>query len=301
MPDNSRAACTKLNLVLVLAAVVLGIAVTRQYGELWDEQQFFKYADRALQAYSSWWKTGTVPLTGNTYDNYGPAYVMLVSVVARVLGLVLPWITSDIRHLAYFLTFVAGLWAFHRLSRRWLSRGAALGATLLFATQPLIWGHAFISPKDLPFLTFFMLCLVAGFDLVDSASTPSLGDWVRIARRRLPILSIIWALMVVGILATTPVVYSSIQHLVAAAAEGQSNILAWAAKDIRTADPSLYVQRFFVLYLRGRAVFVAGSAVGLVLLWRQVHGVLGFVMRLAVPALLLGLTTSIRFSARWLV
>ncbi len=280
--------------LIAAAVVIFGLAIARQYGESWDEQQFFKYADRALQAYSSWWQKGTIPLTGNTYDNYGPAYVMLVAVAARLLGLVMPWIPSDIRHLVYFLTFMAGLWAFHRLSQRWLSRGAALGATLLFGSQPLIWGHAFISPKDLPFLTFFMLCLVTGFHLVDSATTPSLDYQVRIGRRRLPILSIIWAIMVVGILATTPLVYSSIQHLVVAAAKGQSNFLAWAAKDIRTADPNLYVQRFFVLYLRGRAVFVAGTAVGLVLLWRQVHGVLGFVMRVAAPAVLLGVTTSIR-------
>ena len=55
---------------------------------------------------------GTVPITGNTYDNYGPAYVMLVSIVARLLGLFLPWITSDLRHLVYFVTFVVGLCGF---------------------------------------------------------------------------------------------------------------------------------------------------------------------------------------------
>ena len=77
------------------------MATVRQYGESWDEQQFFKYADRALQAYSSWWQTGAVPITGNTYDNYGPAYVMLVAIFSRILGWLLPWITSDIRHLVY--------------------------------------------------------------------------------------------------------------------------------------------------------------------------------------------------------
>jgi len=46
-------------------------------------------------------------------------------------------------------------WAFYELCERWLTRNASLGATLLFATQPLFWGHAFISPKDIPFLTFF--------------------------------------------------------------------------------------------------------------------------------------------------
>src|SRR5512142_1287124 len=94
-------------LALLAIALVIGLLTVRQYGESWDELQFFKYADRALQAYSTWPTSGTVPLTGNTYDNYGPAYVMLVALGARLLGLVVPWLTSDIRHLLYFLTYLA--------------------------------------------------------------------------------------------------------------------------------------------------------------------------------------------------
>src|SRR5512142_1035715 len=117
-------------LALLMAAFVLGIFTVRQYGESWDELQFFKYADRALEAYSTWPRTGTVPLTGNTYDNYGPAYVMLVALGARLLGLVIPWMTSDLRHLLYFATWLVGIWAFYAFSTRWLSRSATFGATL---------------------------------------------------------------------------------------------------------------------------------------------------------------------------
>src|SRR5512138_349452 len=141
---------------LCAAVIILGVVITPHYGESWDERQFFKYADRALQAYSTWPTTGTIPLTGNTYDNYGPAYVMLVALGARLLGLFLPWLTSDMRHLLYFLAYLVGIWAFHAIARRWLTEAAAFGATLLLATQPLFWGHAFISPKDIPFLTFFL-------------------------------------------------------------------------------------------------------------------------------------------------
>src|SRR5512140_2005657 len=83
---------------LLTIALVIGLLTVRQYGESWDELQFFKYADRALQAYSTWPRTGAIPLTGNTYDNYGPAYVMLVALGARLLGLILPWMVSDVRH-----------------------------------------------------------------------------------------------------------------------------------------------------------------------------------------------------------
>jgi hypothetical protein len=44
---------------------------------------------------------------------------------------------------------------------------AALSASALFAWQPLLWGHAFINPKDPPFLTFFLASVCLGFEMVD--------------------------------------------------------------------------------------------------------------------------------------
>ena len=280
--------------LFLLAAVIVGLAVTRQYGESWDEQQFFKYADRALQAYASWWQSGTVPITGNTYDNYGPAYVMLVTILARLLGLVLPWIRSDLRHLVYFATFAVGLWAFKRLCERWLSRATAVGATLLLATQPLIWGHAFISPKDLPFLTFFMLSMVAGLQLVDTTIAPTLGELGQGTKRRLLVVTIAWGLLVFGVLESTPVVHTWLHSMVTTAAGGQANLLSRVASDIRTADPDLYVRKFFVLYLQARAVLILASAIGLAVLWRKAPSALRFMLAVTPAAVLLGFTTSIR-------
>ncbi len=156
-------------LIVFLTVAVLGILITPHYGESWDELKFYKYADLSLQAYTTWPTTGQVPEFGNTYDNYGPAYVMLVGLGARALQPLIPWSISDLRHLLYFVTFLAGIWAFYTLAKRWLSQTAALGATLLFTTQPLFWGHAFISPKDIPFLTFFLLALLFGLKLFDTA------------------------------------------------------------------------------------------------------------------------------------
>jgi len=45
-----------------------------------------------------------------------------------------------------------GVWIFYLLVRRWVQPWAAFGAALLFLLQPLFWGHAFINPKDIPYL-----------------------------------------------------------------------------------------------------------------------------------------------------
>jgi hypothetical protein len=280
--------------LLLAMGLVIGILTVRQYGESWDELQFFKYADRALAAYSSWPSTGTISLTGNTYDNYGPAYVMLVALGARLLGTVVPWITSDLRHLLYFITFLIGIWAFYELCERWLARGAALGAALLFATQPLFWGHAFISPKDIPFLTFFLLSLLFGFRMGDSVKTVSFDTVTPRTKWTLLILTLLWLVALFGLFAATDLVHTWISSLVQAAAAGQTNILSSIASDIHKVKPDVYIQKYFVLFLRLRAVFFVLTALLLAWLWRKLPAAFHLLLSVAPAAILLGVATSIR-------
>lgn len=277
-----------------IAVLALGLVITPHYGESWDERQFFKYADRALEAYSTWPRTGSIPLTGNTYDNYGPAYVMLTALGARLLGLVLPWITSDLRHLVYFSTFIVGIWAFHRLCRRWLGQVAATGAALLLATQPVIWGHAFISPKDIPFLTFVVLTLVLGLEMVDSFRNSSERTAPEPVSTGMVIFTAAWLLAVVALLAAAPAVRTAIERLVNAAAAGQTNILTGIASDIRTVDPAVYVEKYFVSFLRVRALAFLILTCTLLFVWRRHRRIIHSMLRIAPAALVLGLTTSIR-------
>ncbi|HEX8993534.1 MAG TPA: hypothetical protein VF784_17780 [Anaerolineales bacterium] len=279
---------------LLLIGLVIGVLTVRQYGESWDELQFFKYADRALQAYSTWPSSGTIPLTGNTYDNYGPAYVMLVALAARLLGLILPWITSDLRHLAYVITWLVCLWAFHALARRWLMEAAAFGATLLFATQPLFWGHAFISPKDIPFLTFFLLSLEFGFRMVDARPSISLDSLSPERRRLLPALTALWLVVLFAAFVLTPVIHAWIGDLVTAAAAGQTNIVSRLASDIHRIKPAVYTERYFVFFLWVRSLFFLLSGLVLAWLWRRVTSLRGFLLAVIPAAVLLGITTSMR-------
>ncbi len=279
---------------LLMLACLVGIFTVRQYGESWDELQFFKYADRALQAYSSWPSTGTVPLTGNTYDNYGPAYVMLVALGTRLLGPVLPWMASDIRHLLYFITWLLGIWAFHAIAKRWLTITAAFGATLLFATQPLFWGHAFISPKDIPFLAFFLLSLEFGFRMVDLCPAASLQSLALRMRRLLSVFTIAWVVVLFAAFLATPLVEAWIGSLVRAAAAGQTNLVSLIARDLHKVKPEVYIQRYFVLFLWARSLFFIATAIALGWFWRKVPLAFTFLLTVGGAAALLGITVSIR-------
>jgi hypothetical protein len=279
--------------LIVAALGITGLTITRHYGESWDERQFFKYADRAVAAYSSWPRSGSIPITGNTYDNYGPAYVMFTALVARGLGYVLPWSISDLRHLVYFVTFAAGMWVFYRFCRRWLGTAAAIGATLLLATQPVIWGHAFISPKDIPFLAFFVLTLHLGLRMVDAFATRSeLGPGP--VTRRLWVVTAAWMAVVLGVTIATPAVHAQIEIFVGAAAAGQVNVLSGLASDIRTADPGVYIEKIFIWFIRLRFAFLLILTGIMAAWWSRVPNAFRGLAALAPAAIVLGLSTSIR-------
>lgn len=289
-----RALLTADNLLyaLLFTLGVLALLITRHYGESWDELKFYKYADEALQAYVSWPSTGSIHLTGNTYDNYGPAYVMAVTLAARGLMTVIPWTESDLRHLLYFFTFLAGLWSLYRLAKRWMSPSAGLVVVLLFAAQPVFWGHAFISPKDIPFLSLFLLALDAGLTAFDRQ------DWIT-DLPNLPktpaVLITVWLAGVIILFGGLPVFRSWLEALVQHAADGGPNIMNLLASDITSVPPEVYIQKYFVLFLRLRSAALWISTAGIfVLLSRKAPDTLRFVRRLLLPGLLLGLAVGVR-------
>lgn len=285
-------------LIIFLVVSIFGIIITRQYGESWDELQFYKYADRALAAYSSWPRTGQIELTGNTYDNYGPAFVMAVELGAKILQPIFRWSLSDLRHWLYFLTYLIGLWAFYALAKRWLSQIPAIGATLLFATQPLLWGHAFISPKDIPFLSFFLLSLLFGLRFVDSLEPISLNDLSPRLKWTLLVLTALWLASVFGLIVATPAIRAWIEGLVRAAAAGQTNIISSIASDIDKVKPEIYIQKYFVYFLWARSAFFLLSSFILFFLYRRyAPTILHSLFPILFPALLLGVATSIRVLA----
>ena len=242
--------------ILFLALAILGILITRHYGESWDELQFYKYADHALESYSAWPQRGEIIVTGNTYDNYGPAFVIFTSVTARALRALNPnWLISDYRHLIYFFTFLAGVWAFHDIAKRWMNQLAAVAATLLFLTQPLFWGHAFFSPKDIPFMSLFLLSLSFGFRMVDSAQPTSFDSLTPSAKRILPGLFALWLVSVFSLFIFTDVFHTLIENLVRSAASGEVNIISRIASDIQKVKPEIYIQKYFTLFLWLRLTF----------------------------------------------
>lgn len=161
-------------LILLVINLISGLITFRSYGLAWDEPLFYDYGEALKYAYTpSNWFSGEFDVTksfgssGSDHANRGPAYLL----VAMPLVSFLEWLGLDLAsawHLVNFLTFNFSVYLLYRLALKWMKEGSALAAAALFSFQPLLWGHAFINPKDIPFLTFFLGSVVFGFELIDN-------------------------------------------------------------------------------------------------------------------------------------
>ncbi|HVN14527.1 MAG TPA: hypothetical protein VMT73_02215, partial [Anaerolineales bacterium] len=167
-------------ILLIIANVIVGLFIFRDYGFSLDEPLFYGYADAVGYAYSPQeWFSGHFDLTQAygpspaDHANRGPAYLLLAREPAHLLQ-ALGVDQASAWHLVNFLAFQVGVYFFYVLCRRWMKPWAAFFATVFFSTQPVMWEHAFINPKDPPFLVFFLISLELGFRMADrlAASPP---------------------------------------------------------------------------------------------------------------------------------
>jgi hypothetical protein len=166
--------------ILLAICLVSGLLTFKHYGVSWDEFSSYDYGRQAFSAYSHPAVEPIYTDSDGVLQYYGPAYFITGAALLKTFG----WQGYNIRHLFNFITFLIGVAAFYALLARWVSPFATFVASALFASQPLLWGHAFINPKDIPFMSFFLISLVVGFWMVDKAGDSPL--WQRVL---LPVVS----------------------------------------------------------------------------------------------------------------
>ncbi|HSL44405.1 MAG TPA: hypothetical protein VK897_13295 [Anaerolineales bacterium] len=179
-------------LLLLLANLVVGVLIFRDYGYSWDEPLFYDYADALGYAYSpSEWLSGSFDVSnsygasGDDHKTRGPAYLLLARgpvYLLRLLGLD----KASAWHLINFLFFQLGVYFLYQLALHWVKPSAALAAAALFSWQPMLWGHAFINPKDPPFLAFFLASVCLGFEMVDRLSDEAITNRQKLSSVLLP-------------------------------------------------------------------------------------------------------------------
>jgi hypothetical protein len=298
--------------ILLVLSLLLGILTLNDYGESWDELKLYDYAADSMEAYTTWSQHGTIPVTGDRFENYGPFFVMLTRSITRTLEQAFPVVQEiDVQHFMYFLTFLVGVWAFYQLAIRWMSHNAAFGATLLFMTQPVFWGHAFINPKDIPLLSLFLLSVYLGLRMYDSLLAHETGSisksfshaWLELTpttRRLLLTAAVFWLALVILLFGGTPLIHQWIENTVRAAARGEPSLITQLVPRVQRVVPEVYIEKFFVVFLRIRAIaFLAATSV-VIWLYRRHLALALRTLGVILPAgVILGLTVSIRIFGVW--
>jgi len=151
-------------LVGLMILVVLGLSLLQDYGTSVDEELNAYYGSLTLRAY----QTGSLLKSpGIDYFN-GTFYFMVFTITSQLFRVLNPgWLATDGRHLTNFLIFLVGVYFFYRISMRLFPRGASLFLCALFASQPVLFGHAFINQKDVPLMVFFLASVELGLTAID--------------------------------------------------------------------------------------------------------------------------------------
>lgn len=178
--NELRKKLTPLHALALLIAVnlILAFFVGDEFGEAWDEPSFYLYGERSYDAYIR--GLNGKPLIPEKHiffidlRYYGPVYTAFGwKIVDTLTPIFETWKYADLWHLVNFTFFQLSLAALYVLAKRYTPPWTAFGVTALFAAQPLLFGHAFINPKDIPFLTFFLVSVVSGLAMADAIKNKS--------------------------------------------------------------------------------------------------------------------------------
>jgi len=161
------------NLIIIffIISLILGGLITQDYGKSWDEDRYYEYGYTTAKFYANPSLGFSAPVGAfgrANHQYYGPFYIVVANLYENIGASIFDkWNSPDFYHFFYFITFQIGVIILFQISKRFMSAWAALAAALLFGTQPLLVGHAFINPKDIPFMVFFMASIYSGLLMVE--------------------------------------------------------------------------------------------------------------------------------------
>ncbi len=161
---------------LIFLNLAFVFIIGNDYGEAWDEPSYYLYGERSFDAYLRGLSGQELIPQRHIYfidlRFYGPFYTALGWYIANNLTTIFTdWSYPDIWHFVNFVFFQFSLIALYLIAKHFLRDRTAVGVVLFFSTQPLIFGHAFINPKDIPFMTFFCISIAVGLKMAKAIST----------------------------------------------------------------------------------------------------------------------------------
>jgi hypothetical protein len=155
--------------IFIVLNLLIGLFIVPDFGWSTDEPYVFWASGVALSTYTLEFNENLKTEYKNLgHDRfYGTASSGSIHFVEKFIFPEKDHSTKVIAHYCYFIFFQAAVLGIFLLAQHFLDDWSSLATALLFGTQPLLFGHAFINPKDIPLLTLFLLTVLAGLQMVD--------------------------------------------------------------------------------------------------------------------------------------
>jgi hypothetical protein len=318
-------------ILMLLINIVYGYVTIGNRGMSWDEPLFYNYADSIGYAYSiSARLNGTFDLnkaygiSPDEHKQYGPAYLLISKPFTSIIEGVLRFDEEEAWHFVNFLTFQIGILGFYLLCKRWMHNWVAFITACFFATQPLLVGHSFINPKDIPFTVYFIISVYFGFRMVDSISISQRVSWEYNPRQKIfystirkinLVLASIGGAVTIFLYAFGTLIYSLIENLILYASSALSDsfwgrIFNRLAPNAETLPIILYINKAVLMFNRIRTIWLEITIMLIVItlimiflkskrklvmeIYQEIICTKVSMIMLGLAGLFVGLTTSIR-------
>lgn len=319
----------KIAVVSGLILLLIGLMMAGNYGLSTDEPIQAAYGRTTL-----WFYLGLQPdqFGPANLPYYGPFFSAMTEAVSLPLGYIHPsWTIIDARHFIYYLSFLLAVWAVFDISGRLVRPLYAGASAALFALQPLLFGHAFINPKDIPFMAFFSATVAVGIRGVERVVTHrelheatavrpsehairrpiqfSVSRWNALSKGGKGLLVASLALFLIGTLELfwTKVLLKFGLSLIESAYEGEAPEFVMSVfRTLAVEQDTVSLQAYLS---KARELYGVPRRLGMVLLlpllsvatatflgWKRIQDVLKPWLTLAAAGVLLGVTTSIRIA-----
>ncbi|MBT3241116.1 MAG: hypothetical protein HON98_09255 [Chloroflexi bacterium] len=149
--------------IIFLFLIIIGLIVVQDYGESWDEKLHIEYGEYTYNNFSSLFTEDNLKFGPENLSYYGPFFDLIITFGTKFIQIIEPDISViPIRHFFYYFSFLIAAGSIYVISNYLFQQKLSLGITILFITQPVLWGHAFINPKDIPFMAMFLLSIAVG-------------------------------------------------------------------------------------------------------------------------------------------
>ena len=150
-----------LFILLITINILFAVFFGGDFGDSVDENVRYEFALESIVRYSN---QEPNPKIGDK----GPVYFVLAKFGGDFIRSINPELSNiQAWHHIHFLSFILAIIAFYSICLHFLSPQLAFVTSALFNTQPLLFGHAFINPKDIPFMSFFLLTVSSGLIMVN--------------------------------------------------------------------------------------------------------------------------------------